>query len=91
MFQPLPVAVGSWGEPQTVTRSARGTLPPPMRKARVPVETADHITVSNDMVLAYQLLRAMTEAQRGRVLCWFCKTCHKYVGPGLSCSHPEDR
>jgi hypothetical protein len=41
-------------------------------------------------VQAYALLRAMTEAQRARVLCWFCSSCWRYVGPGDSCTCTRD-
>lgn len=38
---------------------------------------------------AFRALYRLTPDQRAQVLCWFCSQCHKYVGPGESCPHPE--
>lgn len=37
--------------------------------------------VTDDMRIASQALRRLDEVQRGMVLCWFCRWCHRYVGP----------
>lgn len=31
---------------------------------------------------AMDALMALTPHERGLVLCWFCRACHAYVGPG---------
>jgi hypothetical protein len=37
----------------------------------------------------YQALKEMTDDERGSVLCWFCKDCFRYVGPGDFCRCSE--
>lgn len=39
---------------------------------------------------AAQTLDALTEFERGYVLCWFCRNCHRYVGPGDACHCNND-
>jgi hypothetical protein len=43
-----------------------------------------------EMREAYRLLRSLTDEQRGLVLCWFCKSCWRYVGPGDTCHCEND-
>lgn len=31
------------------------------------------------------LLLNLSEDQRAAIFCWFCRDCHRYVGPGDSC------
>lgn len=33
----------------------------------------------------FAALRRLTPYERSLVLCWFCDTCRRYVGPGDSC------
>jgi hypothetical protein len=40
---------------------------------------------------AYRLLKALSNEDRGRVLCWFCRSCRGYIGPGESHSCEEGR
>jgi hypothetical protein len=49
-----------------------------------------HDDPTPEMRRAYALLLGMTEGQRGRVLCWFCDGCRRYVGPGDSCTCMRD-
>ena len=42
--------------------------------------------VTAEMSEAMTLLEGLSENRRGRVLCWFCPACHRYVGPGDSCT-----
>ncbi len=37
-----------------------------------------------------RLLMLLGETQRGLVLCWFCRACHRYVGPGDHCTCERD-
>ena len=39
---------------------------------------------------ALKTLESLTEEERGRVFCWFCPGCHRYVGPGDSFCHDND-
>jgi hypothetical protein len=43
-----------------------------------------------EMRQAFQLLKGLTEHQRGMVLCWFCKGCDRYIGPGDYCNCMRD-
>ncbi|MBX3205095.1 MAG: hypothetical protein KF764_08495 [Labilithrix sp.] len=45
---------------------------------------------TDEMRQALAMLKAMTNEQRGRVLCWFCSACRRYVGPGDSCRCERD-
>lgn len=38
----------------------------------------------------FQLLFDMNQWDRGLVLCWYCKFCHRYVGPGDYCNCAKD-
>jgi hypothetical protein len=46
--------------------------------------------VTPEMRQARALLMGLTEEQRGLVLCWFCSSCRRYVGPGDSCNCERD-
>lgn len=46
--------------------------------------------ISDEVRQAFQCLKALSEFDRGLVLCWFCKYCHRYVGPGDSCTCTKD-
>lgn len=35
--------------------------------------------------LALKALMDLSEHERGFVLCWFCRGCNRYVGPGDKC------
>lgn len=39
---------------------------------------------------AYHLLKSLSERQRGLVLCWFCRSCNRYVPPGDHCHCAND-
>lgn len=39
---------------------------------------------------AYRALKLMTEHERSLVLCWFCRHCNRYVGPGDACHCSND-
>lgn len=53
-------------------------------------ESNDQSVFTDEMRLAYRLLRGMTEEERGFVLCWFCAGCRRYIGPGESCHCEND-
>jgi hypothetical protein len=38
--------------------------------------------VTITMHMAMGLLKAMHPEQRSRLLCWFCRDCCEYIGPG---------
>lgn len=38
----------------------------------------------------YQRFKELTDWERGLVACWFCKHCHRFVGPGDSCHCAND-
>lgn len=39
---------------------------------------------------AFRLLLLLSEQQRGLVLCWFCGSCYRYVGPRDICHCNND-
>jgi len=43
-----------------------------------------------EMRRCYRLLLDMNDEQRGQILCWFCRGCNRYVGPGDSCTCERD-
>lgn len=45
---------------------------------------------TDDMREAFRLLMSMPNEMRGRVLCWFCDGCCRYVGPGDYCTCQRD-
>jgi hypothetical protein len=51
---------------------------------------ADENPYTAEMRQARALLMTMTEEQRGLVLCWFCSSCRRYVGPGDRCTCAYD-
>lgn len=46
-------------------------------------------TLTDAMRIAYHALRRLDRLQRGRVLCWFCRDCDAYIGPGEAHQCPE--
>lgn len=54
-----------------------------------PSPCSEHET-TDAMRYARAALMALDDVQRGRVLCWFCGVCSRYVGPGDSCRHDEE-
>lgn len=46
--------------------------------------------ITPEMKLALSTLKSLTEIQRGRILCWFCSGCYRYVGPGDYCHCEND-
>ncbi len=46
--------------------------------------------VTDSMCEAMAALLKLTDEQRGRVLCWFCGGCCRYVGPGDRCHCEND-
>ncbi len=84
---PLPGQIGvtSRGAP---VFGVRGQAPSVTTSdPRGPVYRPGHTRGMNE---AWWLLRQMMEEQRGLVLCWFCRACHRYVGPGDSCTCERD-
>lgn len=47
-------------------------------------------TINDAMRTAYQALRDLTDEQRGQILCWFCRGCYRYMGPGEVCHCEND-
>ena len=45
---------------------------------------------TNDVRAAYAALMKLTKSERGLVLCWFCKDCHRHMGPGDYVCHCEN-
>jgi hypothetical protein len=39
---------------------------------------------------AFAALMRLTDEQRLLVLCWFCRGCGRYIGPGDSCNCERD-
>jgi hypothetical protein len=82
---------GALGDAAEACAKCPGTRP------RAPQQAAPHTLpwshlpdITAEMRQAYTALRAMTEEQRGRVLCWFCDDCRRYVGPGDHCTCSRD-
>jgi hypothetical protein len=40
--------------------------------------------------LVFAALLRLSEEQRALVLCWFCRGCARYVGPGDHCNCERD-
>jgi hypothetical protein len=53
------------------------------------VATLDSL-ITPDVRKAFAALYKLTDDQRGLVLCWFCDSCHRYVGPGDNCRCGDD-
>ena len=55
---------------------------PDNKPPRLDELTADRLA---KVQAALAALKELSAYERGFVFCWFCPTCHRFVGPGETC------
>jgi len=74
---------GAWYRPEDIERGR-------VVKTWVPEADADSKIPALHVREAFRAFKALTDAERQQITCWFCRGCARYIGPGDTCHCEND-